>query len=84
MKIGQLISVLEDVKKYHGDLHLWGIEGLDTPLPDTLIIDLSKTLKRTNHGVTSGKAGTNKKIEVFLEFEGGVMLVDRSIQEVEE
>ena len=84
MKIGQLITVLEDVKKHYGDKHLWGIEGLDTPLPDKIEIELTKTLKRTDYGVKGGKTGSHTKLEVALEFEDGVNLIDRCIQEVED
>jgi hypothetical protein len=85
MKLSQFISVFEDIKELHGDLHIWQIDGLEGEvLPDKLDVELTKTLKRNEFGCSGGKSDKIKRLEVFLEYEGGVNLVDRSIQETDE
>lgn len=82
MKISQLISVLKDIKKLHGDKYIWSTDGLEFPLPSDFEIELVSKLKRTDYGVQGGKATAAKLIEVSIEYEGGVDLVYRSIESV--
>lgn len=81
MKLSQLISVLEDAKKREGDKYIWSIEDLDFPCPQEFTLELTDTLKRTDHGMSGGKVDNTKEIEVSLEYEGGVDVLYQDIRD---
>lgn len=76
MKLSQLISVLEDVKRYEGDKYIWSVEDLVFPCPKSFIMELVDTVERTDLGMTVGKADNIKEIEVELEYEEDVDVVE--------
>lgn len=84
MKISDLISILEDVKKFHGDKTIWDIEDLDSVCPREFKMDLVESVSKTDFGWKGGKASENKTIEVTCYFDDEGKLEDRSIEEVEE
>jgi len=81
MKISQLISILEDVKKYNGDQYIWQFEADSFPCPREIEVELTKVLKRTDHVMSGGNADDTKSLKIYCEYEDGVDLLDRYIEE---
>jgi len=84
MKVSDLIAILEDVKKFHGDKYIWDIEDLDGVCTREFKIELVSSVKQTDFGWSSGKASENVAVEVTCHYDEEGNLEDRSITEIDE
>ncbi len=69
MKISELIEVLESIKKDKGDHHIWRFET-DFPCPSEIELELTKKLKRTDHGFSGGKSEDVINCVTSIDYEG--------------
>ena len=84
MKLSDLISVLEDVKKFHGDKYIWNIEDLDSVCTREFRMELVPVVKQTDFGWKGGKAKETKSIAISCHYDENGNLEDRSIEETDE
>lgn len=69
MKISELVEILENIKKHHGDKFIWSQDNLDFPCPNKFSLELVSEINKTSMGYIGGQAREATDVEVFVEYQ---------------